>query len=126
MIGMAVAKILVVDDATDLADVIAQLFAAMGHVTRIALDGAEAVTVALEFAPDFVLMDLDLPLLDGFDAAQAIINRLPSRPYLIAITGSNAPSSGRKSRQAGFDLVVRKPLDYTNLLMLIDAANARP
>src|SRR4029079_3086986 len=61
-------RVLVVDDNVDASSMLARLLSFEGHDTREAHDGLEAVRVATEFEPDVVLMDIGLPLLNGYDS----------------------------------------------------------
>jgi CheY-like chemotaxis protein len=84
-------RILLVDDNVDGADLLGAL-SQMGHVTRIAYDGPSALAVAATFAPDLVLLDIGLPLIDGYELAQ----QLRAAPHLgplqlVALTATGSP-----------------------------------
>lgn len=83
-------KILIADDNHDAAVSLGMLLELMGHETRMAHDGAEAVEIAEHFHPDVVLLDLGMPKLDGYEAAR----RIAARPWarssvLVAVTGGD-------------------------------------
>jgi DNA-binding response OmpR family regulator len=93
-----------------------------GHETLMAHDGDEAVQRALEFDPDVILLDIGLPKLDGYDACRAIRkHRLGRQPVVIALTGWGQEEDRRKSREAGFDSHLVKPVDYQALVTMIES-----
>ncbi len=114
-------KLLVVDDIHDLVDSTAELFCLLGYDTRTAYNGREAVHAANEERPDVVLLDLDMPVLDGFGAAREIRCRYPSRPPLIvAVSALAGPAMAVKLGDCGFDHYVKKPADLVKLISLIE------
>jgi CheY-like chemotaxis protein len=72
-------RILAVDDCKDLARLLSRCITHLGHDVRTARDGLEGVEAASEFRPDVVLMDLNMPILDGYDAARRIRDRSRTR-----------------------------------------------
>ena len=113
-------RILVVDDNRDAASSLARLLQLAGHETRLAHDGVEAVTAAAAFKPDVALLDIGLPELNGYDAAQAI-RAQPSGMdiVLVALTGWGQEEDRRRSKSAGFDVHMVKPVDYPALTKLL-------
>lgn len=117
--------ILVVDDVHDLADSTATLFSLMGYTTHTAYDGREAVDSAMAHRPDVVLLDLTMPVMDGFEAARAIRQRYPSPPPLIvAVSALAGPTLEQKLRECGFDHYVTKPADIARLVALVERSAA--
>jgi PAS domain S-box-containing protein len=115
-------RILVVDDNQDNAVSLAKLLKLAGHETQSAYDGVEAIAAAQQFQPDFVLLDLGLPKLNGFD----VCRRLRAEPWgkhmmIIALTGWGQDEDRRKSTHAGFDGHLVKPLVYADLEELLAA-----
>jgi len=113
-------RILVVDDNQDNALSLAKLLKLSGHETQFAYDGVEAIAAAQRFQPDFVLLDLGLPKLNGFD----VCRRLRAEPWgknmmIIALTGWGQDEDRRKSTRAGFDGHLVKPLVYADLEELL-------
>jgi signal transduction histidine kinase/CheY-like chemotaxis protein len=91
-----------------------------GFVVRIANDGATALTVAQEFAPDVLILDIGLPGMDGFEIARQLRSRPESKDaLLIALTGYGEAESRLRSQQAGFDHHVVKPADIDFLLSIV-------
>ncbi len=120
---MTMKKILVVDDVHDVADATAELLALHGHHVRTAYDGRQAVSCASRERPDVVILDLNMPVLDGFGAARAIRDMYPSPPpLLIALSALTHLSSDSKLRDCGFDRFLTKPADVEELSALIEAA----
>ena len=112
-------RILVVDDNRDAADSLSMLLRARGHDVRVAYDGLEAVGSAVAFNPDVVLMDIGLPKLYGYDAARRIREARGQDVLLVAVTGWGQDEDRRKSREAGFDHHLTKPVDPEAINRLI-------
>jgi CheY-like chemotaxis protein/two-component sensor histidine kinase len=113
-------RILVVDDNRDAADSLAMLLRTTGNDIRTAYDGLEAVQVASEFRPDVVLLDIGLPKIDGHEVAQRIRKESWGRQMcLIAVTGWSDETDRARSRAAGFDHHLVKPLDPGHLAQLL-------
>jgi signal transduction histidine kinase/CheY-like chemotaxis protein len=113
-------KVLVVDDLPASADTLKVLLELEGFVVRIANDGATALTVAKEFAPDVLILDIGLPGMDGFEVARQLRSRPESKDaVMIALTGYGEAESRLRSQQAGFDHHVVKPADIDFLLSIV-------
>jgi CheY-like chemotaxis protein len=113
-------RILVVDDSTDTSRLLSRFITLLGHDVRTARDGLEGVEAASEFRPDVVLMDLDMPILDGFDAARRIRDRsLGEQITLVALTPCGGEIDEPRLRGAGFDHHLAKPVDVEALVTLI-------
>lgn len=116
----ATRKILVVDDLVASADTLKVLLELEGYVVRIANDGATALTVAQEFEPDVLILDIGLPGMDGFEVARQLRSRPESKnALLIALTGYGEAESRLRSQRAGFDHHVVKPADIDFLLSIV-------
>jgi len=115
-------RILVVDDNADAARLMAEALEVVGHDTRLAFDGPGALQAAAEFAPDAALLDLGLPLMDGYEVAARIIADSRGRrpPVLVAVTGYGQVSDQEKTREAGFAAHVVKPVDVPRLVSLLE------
>ncbi|MCX7200723.1 MAG: ATP-binding protein, partial [Burkholderiales bacterium] len=114
-------RILVVDDNADAADSMAFLLELDGHEARIAGDGLHAVDEAAHWTPDVVLLDIGVPKLDGYEVARRIRAQRQgvNGVMLIAITGWGQDDDRRRSRDAGFDAHLTKPVDYVDLKKLL-------
>ena len=116
----AVRRILIVDDNQDAAESLAMLLKLHGHQIHIAHDGLEAVETAAQVRPDLVLLDIGLPKVNGYEAARRI-RKLPGGldVVLIALTGWGQDEDRRKSREAGFDGHMIKPVEPERLTGLL-------
>jgi signal transduction histidine kinase len=104
-------RVLVVDDNRDAADSLALLLQVQGHEVQIAYDGEQALQVAAGFPADLVLLDIGLPLMNGFEVARRLRSR-GSAARLVALSGYGQPEDVRQSREAGFDAHLVKPVDF--------------
>jgi len=105
-------RVLVVDDLRDSADALALMLEMDGHEVRTAYDGAEAARAALEFQAEVVLLDIGMPVLNGYDAALRIREQCGSQEVvLIAITGWGHEENRRRTKEAGFDFHLVKPVE---------------
>jgi PAS domain S-box-containing protein len=114
-------RVLVVDDNADAAEMLAELAELRGHVVRLAGDGPAALRVLEEFVPDVALLDLGLPVMDGYELARRI-RRLPGLGgiRLIAVTGYGQQSARDQTRAAGFDRHLVKPLQIQDVIQAIE------
>ena len=113
-------RILVVDDNRDLALTSSMILKVMGHDTRTAHDGVEALTVAAAFRPDVILLDIGLPKLNGYEVCRRIREEAWSDgTALIAVTGWGQEEDKRRSNEAGFDFHLVKPVDPEALEKLL-------
>jgi CheY-like chemotaxis protein len=116
-----VAKILFVDDSRDNADSLAPFFKLLGHETEVAYDGETAVELTSQFTPDIAFIDIQMPMLDGFDTAKEFRARLGDKPVLIALTGQEWARTGDEAGRAGFDGFLQKPAQASALAKLVDS-----
>jgi len=113
-------RILIVDDNRDAADSLAVLLRMMGNDVHTAHDGLEAVGAAATFRPDVVLLDIGLPKLSGYEAARRIREQEGGKKMLlVALTGWSQEEDRRRSREAGFDHHMNKPVDFNILKQLL-------
>ncbi|HEX5421412.1 MAG TPA: ATP-binding protein, partial [Gammaproteobacteria bacterium] len=113
-------RVLVVDDDADSADALARLLRLMGSEVQTAYDGLAAVDAAEQFRPHVVVLDLDMPRLDGYAACR----RLRQQPWakrlrMVALSGWGRREDKERTREAGFDGHLVKPVgraDVENLL----------
>ncbi len=119
-------RVLVVDDGYDAAQMLAMLLSSWRHEVAVAHDGPSALEEAARFEPDVILLDIGLPLMDGYEVARRIRadDRLAS-VCLIAVTGYGQASDRQRSSAAGFDLHLVKPIDTTELAQLLTCDRRR-
>jgi CheY-like chemotaxis protein len=116
-------RVLVVDDNVDAAAMLDMLLRSLGHETRIAHEGATALRIAEEFHPDIVLLDIGMPGIDGYEVARRL-RTLKSRPMrIVAVTGWGQEADRERSREAGFDLHLVKPVDAHELARALNDRN---
>lgn len=119
-------KILVVDDNVDAADTLVSLLDLLGFRAYAVYDGQEAVLVAEALRPKLVLLDIDMPGLDGYGTASCIRHSDEEREVeLVALTARNSPADRAMSSSVGFDLHVQKPIGSKQLCQLARKACAR-
>ncbi len=112
-------RVLVVDDNHDSADMMTMLLEFVGHDVQTAHDGLEAVALVAEFQPHVVLLDIGLPVLNGYEAAERIRRAPGMQPVLIALTGWGQADDRRRAADAGFDHHLVKPVDHDVLMKLV-------
>ena len=104
-------RVLIVEDNPDAADMLDMAVSDLGHVTRIAHDGGAAISIATEFAPDVIFLDIGLPVMNGYAVARTLRGRPEfDHVYIAAVTGWGQDEDRRKGREAGFDSHFTKPL----------------
>jgi CheY-like chemotaxis protein len=116
-------RVLIVDDNVDAADSLSMILRAMGNDTCTAYNGMSALSSAESFRPDAVVLDLGLPIIDGYMVARRLRDQFDaSKLQLIAVTGHGQPSDFEQSRAAGFDTHLVKPCDPTVIQDLLTKA----
>jgi CheY-like chemotaxis protein len=117
------ARILVVDDNVDSARGLARLLKLLGHDIRTATDGPAALSEAIEFQPDAVLLDIGLPGMDGYSVARELRkHEACADSVIVAITGYGQDEDRKRCREAGFNFHLVKPIDHDALLTLLGTA----
>jgi CheY-like chemotaxis protein len=113
-------RILVVDDNVDLARGLARLLQLHGHDVQVAHDGPSGLQRARESRPEFLLLDIGLPGIDGYQLAAQIRRDADLKgARLIAISGYDRDEDKVRSQEAGFDLHLVKPIDCSGLIKII-------
>ncbi len=113
-------RVLIVDDEPDSAMTMALLLTKLGADVETAYDGPQAVDAAARFEPQVVLLDIGLPLVDGFEVARRIREKMAGRQVsFVAMTGWARDADLRRSKEAGFDHHLVKPVDSTVLERLL-------
>lgn len=113
-------RIVVADDNADSAASLAMMLRILGHDVQTAHDGQQAVDLATTFLPDVMLLDIGMPTMDGYEAAQ-LLRKNPDldKLVLVALTGWGQEDDKRRSEEAGFDHHVTKPIDLAVLQSLL-------
>jgi PAS domain S-box-containing protein len=120
-------RILIIEDNADMADSLRMLLELNGHEVRRAADGPTGVDLARHFRPELVLCDIALPNMDGYAVARELRRDSETAgAYLVALSGYARDDDQRRAAEAGFDLHVSKPLDFSRLDAVIDALPVNP
>jgi CheY-like chemotaxis protein len=115
------AKILLVEDNEMNRDMLSRRLARKGHEVLIAVDGAEGVLMAKEKVPDLILMDMSLPVLDGWRATEQIkADPETTAIPVIALTANAMAGDREKCLAAGCDDYDTKPVEFPRLLGKIE------
>jgi signal transduction histidine kinase/ActR/RegA family two-component response regulator len=118
-------RILIADDNRDAAHTLEILLSLEGHEVRAVHDGVEALTAGDEFAPQLVLLDIGMPLLDGYETARQIQERpWGKHAHLVALTGWGQEADRRRAMKAGFRDHLVKPAEPEALKAVIDRIGA--
>ena len=114
---MSAAKILVVDDTPQNVKLLADLLSIKGYQTLEAITGEDGVKLAKEKKPDLVLMDIQLPGINGIEAFRQIrADANTSRIPVVALTASVTPTDRSAITAAGFDAFISKPINLKDFL----------
>jgi signal transduction histidine kinase len=108
-------RILVVDDNVDAASLLAETLLTMGHEVAVAHDGAGALQMQGSFQAEIGVLDLGLPVMDGYELAVKLRHATPKQLRLIALSGYGQDQDRERSAQAGFDAHLVKPVDIDHL-----------
>jgi signal transduction histidine kinase len=112
-------RVLVVEDNDDMRQLLAETVRGLGHSVDTASDGGEGLRRALASPPEVVLLDLGLPVLDGYEVARRLRDRFGEEIVLVAISGYGQPDDRRRAIAAGFDRHFTKPLTTGVLARLL-------
>jgi CheY-like chemotaxis protein len=114
-------KILLVEDNEMNRDMLSRRLIRSGYEVLLAVDGAQGVAMAASDAPDIVLMDMSLPVLDGWEATRRLKGDEATRGLpVIALTAHAMSGDEKKAREAGCDDFDTKPVEYARLLSKIE------
>ncbi len=120
--GMEARRVLIVDDNGDAAHSIAEALTELGHDVHVAHDGPTALTIASRLRPDVCLLDIGLPVMDGYELARRLRDsqHLADGARIIAITGYGQDADRQRSTEAGFSAHVVKPVDLDVLTSVVN------
>lgn len=120
------AKILLVEDDEMNRDMLSRRLSRKGYDVILATDGQAGVATAKAASPDLVLMDLSLPVLDGWEATRALrADEATRRLPIIALTAHALSGDREKALEAGCDDYDSKPVEFPRLLSKIEALLSR-
>ena len=106
--------VLLVDDNVDAAELLAEVLRRRGHIVEVAHDGPSALLLVDRFRPEIALLDIGLPVMDGYELARRLASQLGAL-RLIALTGYGQPVDRERAREAGFHAHLIKPVDHDEL-----------
>ena len=116
------AKILLVEDNEMNRDMLSRRLLRKGYAVVVATDGREGIAMARSEAPDLILMDMSLPLLDGWEATRQLKAAPETRSIpIIALTAHAMAGDREKAIEAGCDDYDTKPIEFTRLVDKIEA-----
>ena len=120
-------RVLVVDDNHDAADSLAMLLRVLGADVRVVYDGQSALEAVRECRPSLLLLDIGMPGLDGYEVARQVRADPTTRGVtLAALTGWGQIEDRRRTREAGFDHHLVKPIDLTSLQFVLESSVSLP
>jgi len=108
-------RVLLIEDTPDIRETLRMLLELWGYQVDDAADGEEGLAKAVLSPPDVALIDIGLPRISGLDVARRLRADMGDKILLIALTGFGHPSDRRRSKAAGFDAHLVKPLDLDRL-----------
>jgi signal transduction histidine kinase len=117
VLGVANRRVLVVDDNDDAVVMLRGVLEELGCTVETANDGPSALDKACAFHPDIALLDIGLPVMDGYELARRM--REQRAVYLVAVTGYGQDSDRARARDAGFDRHLVKPVDIAKLVQIV-------
>ncbi|MBI5718835.1 MAG: response regulator [Burkholderiales bacterium] len=118
-------RLLVVDDNRDAAESLAELLRVAGHEVHVALDGQAGLVAARRLRPDAMLIDIGLPLIDGYELARGLRGQPQTQQLaLVALTGYGQREDREAALRAGFDEHFVKPADVGALLRSVEEIRA--
>jgi CheY-like chemotaxis protein len=113
--ALAKQRVLVVDDNEDAAEMLTLWLEERGYEVRVAHDGPRALEASAAFQPNAAVVDLGLPVMDGFELAERLGQQHGAGVRLIALTGYGQPQDREKTRRAGFAAHLVKPVELSEL-----------
>jgi DNA-binding response OmpR family regulator len=116
-------KLLVIEDDFSLRDLLRVHLSALGHHVRVAADAAEAIRTILVQTPDLILLDINMPYLNGFELLEALRgDELTQAVPVIVLTARSDDESYARARQLGATYYITKPVQLDDLISAIDSA----
>jgi len=118
-------RILIADDDHDAADSLAELLRLAGYAVAVAYNGGDALRQAMEFFPEAIVLDLNMPVLTGFEVAERYRDAAGrTRPSIIALTGEEGVV--KRAVDAGFDHFMTKPVSLAELERILPPRRLQP
>lgn len=118
-------RVLVVDDNRDTATSCAMLLKRMGHEVETAYDGLAAIEAARNYRPQVLFLDIGLPGMNGYEVARTLREEGFQNELIVAVSGYGQADDRRRSREAGFDRHLVKPIDQAVILSTLREAREK-
>lgn len=115
-------RVLIIEDHPEARESLRVLLTIHGCEARVAADALDGVRQALDWRPDVVISDIDLPGLDGWEVARQLRAGLGDGVFLVAVSGLGRLADHERSLAAGFNAHIAKPADLNELLGLMRLA----
>jgi len=115
-------RVLIVEDNRDTAEMLRTALEQFGHIVEVVFDGPSALIRAGEFVPSVVLLDIGLPVMDGYEVARRLRDESAAGQSLrlLALTGYGQEQDRQRAHEAGFEHHMVKPIDIDRLLEIVD------
>ncbi len=117
--------VLLTDDNEDIIELVQLILANAGFELITASDGNEAVKICLEQSPDFVLMDLNMPNMNGFDATKTLREKGFTNP-IVALTALESEEDKKRAIEAGCNDYILKTMEMQGVESVIDQYISEP
>jgi len=117
-------RILVVDDNEDAGSLLGEMLRSVGHEVVVALDGPRALEAVKHFIPEVAILDIGLPVMDGYELAAALRDRFGPALQLMAVTGYGREQDRTRALDSGFHCHFVKPMSLQKVLAAIEVAGA--
>lgn len=113
-------SVVLVEDNEDIRESMSEFLSDLGHSVRSAADGGLGLAIILEIKPDVAIVDVGLPVLDGYQVATQVRERMgAAAPRLVAMTGYGQEADRRRARDAGFDRHLVKPAELSDIIAVL-------
>jgi CheY-like chemotaxis protein len=118
-------RVLVVEDNVDAAEMLSLVLRSFDHEVSVAHDGASGLALAESWAPDLAILDIGLPVMNGYELAGRI-RALPGCEHtlLVALTGYGQPADRERAKEAGFAYHLIKPIEMEQLRAILSLARS--
>ncbi len=114
-------RVLVVDDNVDLVDMLAMVVEGAGHHVRKAFDGRSAISAALEYRPNLILLGIGMPDMNGMEVAKQLRRHAEmAGARIVALTGWGQAEDRRRTTEAGIDDHLTKPADPRQIQRVLE------
>jgi CheY-like chemotaxis protein len=123
---MSALKVLVIDDEPDIRSLVAMILEGSGHAVIEAGDGKQGLDMLESERPDVVLIDLRMPVIDGWEFMRRVRDRGLHGARMIGVSAHASPDSIREAKEAGCDAYVSKPFAMDDLLAAVEGTGDGP